>query len=38
VFREIILLDRDGRRICQDRFGQDGIYDARASQPDSCNS
>jgi hypothetical protein len=38
VFREIILLDGDGRRICQDRFGQDGIYDARASQPDSCNS
>jgi hypothetical protein len=38
VFREIILLDRDGRRICQDRFGQDGIYDAKASQPNSCNS
>lgn len=38
VFREIVLLDRDGNRICQERFDRKGRSDWKASQPDPCSA
>jgi hypothetical protein len=38
VFREIVLLDHDGQRVCQERFRKDGSHDWKASQPRSCYS
>jgi hypothetical protein len=38
VFREIVLLDRDGQRMCQERYDRKGGYDWKASQPDPCSA
>jgi hypothetical protein len=31
AFREIVLLDSHGGRICQERYDKDGLVDGKAS-------